>query len=58
MILSTAGIFLIIPNTITFFIIITSYIVIQIQIRLEEEHLAKQHGAVYIEYKRSVRRLI
>ncbi len=58
MILSTIGIFLIMPDTITFFIAATSYIVIQIQIRLEEEHLVKQHGTIYSEYKRTVRRLI
>lgn len=58
MILSTAGIFLVLPNTITFFVIVASYIVIQIQIRLEEEHLQKMHGAVYNEYKQKVKRLI
>lgn len=58
MILSTIGIFLIISNTLTFFIAATSYIVMQIQIRLEEEFLLKQHGTVYNEYKRTVRRLI
>ncbi|WP_207493175.1 methyltransferase family protein [Aridibaculum aurantiacum] len=58
MILSTIGIFLIIPDTVTFFVAATSYIVIQIQIRLEEEFLIKQHGTVYTEYKRTVRRLL
>lgn len=58
MILSTAGMFLIIPNVLTFFILATTYIVIQIQIRLEEEHSLKQHGAAYEEYKRTVRRLL
>jgi protein-S-isoprenylcysteine O-methyltransferase Ste14 len=58
MILSTVGIFFILPNSLTFFIAATSYLIIQIQIRLEEEHLIKQHGGTYIEYKRTVRRLI
>lgn len=58
MILSTVGIFLILPNSLTFFIAATSYIIIQVQIRLEEEHLSKQHGGVYTEYKQAVRRLI
>lgn len=58
MILSTVGIFLIIPNTITFFTMAATYIIIQIQIRLEEEHLVKQHGTIYTEYKQRVRRLI
>ena len=58
MILSTAGIFLILPNAITLFITATSYIVIQIQIRLEEEHLQNMHGNDYDNYKKKVRRLI
>lgn len=58
MILSTIGIFLIIPNAVTFFVAATSYIVIQIQIRLEEEHLVKQHGTNYSDYRKAVRRLI
>jgi protein-S-isoprenylcysteine O-methyltransferase Ste14 len=58
MIISTIGIFLIIPNTITFFVAATSYIVIQVQIRLEEDFLTKQHGMEYGEYKKAVARLI
>ena len=58
MIISTIGIFLIIPDTLTFFVVVTSYIVIQIQIRLEEEFLIKQHGTVYTAYKKRVRRLL
>lgn len=58
MIISTAGLFLILPNALTFLVAAASYIVIQIQIRLEEEHLLKQHGTAYKEYKRTVRRLI
>ena len=58
MILSTAGIFFILPNAITLFITATSYIVIQIQIRLEEEHLQNMHGSDYYDYKKKVRRLI
>jgi protein-S-isoprenylcysteine O-methyltransferase Ste14 len=58
MILSTAGIFLILPNAIMLLITVTSYIVIQIQIRLEEEHLQKMHGSDYNEYKRKVKRLL
>lgn len=58
MILSTAGIFLIIPNAITFFVAATSYVVIQIQIRLEEEYLQSTHGTAYSNYKQKVKRLI
>ena len=58
MIVSTAGIFLVIPNVVTFFTMTTTYIVIQIQIRLEEEHLFKQHATSYSKYKKKVRRLL
>lgn len=58
MIISTAGIFLILPNAITFFVAVTSYIIIQIQIRLEEDHLQKMHGTLYSQYKQKVKRLI
>lgn len=58
MIVSTIGIFLIIPNALTFFIMATTYIVIQIQIKLEEEHLLKKHGPTHIKYKYKVRRLL
>lgn len=58
MIISTAGIFLILPNAITFFVAVTSYIIIQIQIKLEEEHLQKMHGTIYSDYKQKVKRLI
>ena len=44
MIISVAGIFFILPNTLTFFLMLTTYIVIQIQIRLEEEFLEKTFG--------------
>jgi protein-S-isoprenylcysteine O-methyltransferase Ste14 len=34
------------------------YVLIQIQIRLEEEFLTNQHGQKYLTYKQKVRRLI
>jgi protein-S-isoprenylcysteine O-methyltransferase Ste14 len=52
MIISTFGIFLIIPNAVTFFVACTSYIIIQIQIRIEEQHLLNQHGQQYEQYKK------
>jgi protein-S-isoprenylcysteine O-methyltransferase Ste14 len=58
MILSVLGIFFILPNALTFFITLTTYFVIQIQIRLEEEFLARLHGKNYEQYKQSTRRLI
>lgn len=58
MILSVTGIFLIIPNVLTFFLCLFTYFVIQIQIRLEEEFLIKQHGDEYLHYKQKTRRLL
>jgi protein-S-isoprenylcysteine O-methyltransferase Ste14 len=58
MILSILGLFLIIPNAVTFFCTLTSYFIIQIQIRLEEVFLEKQHAEEYINYKNKTRRLI
>ncbi len=58
MICSVFGLFCIMPNTITFFCALTSYFVIQIQIRLEEYFLEKQHGLDYLNYKKKVKRLI
>lgn len=58
MIISVLGLFLIVPNALTFFLTLTTYIVIQIQIRLEEDFLQKQHAQDYIKYKFKTRRLI
>lgn len=58
MIASVAGMFCIIPNAVTFFLTLTTYIIIQVQIRLEEEFLTRQHGGNYITYKATTRRLI
>ncbi len=58
MILSLAGLFLTTPNALTFLFLILGYVLIQIQIRLEEEFLTKEHGQTYSDYKRKVRRLI
>jgi protein-S-isoprenylcysteine O-methyltransferase Ste14 len=58
MILSMLGIFFILPNALIFFLMLCTYFIIQIQIRLEETFLEKQHGASYLDYKKKVRRLI
>jgi len=57
-ILGFAGLFLVTPNTLTFVVFLLEFVLIQIQIRLEEEHLEKLHGQVYLEYKSETRRLI
>jgi protein-S-isoprenylcysteine O-methyltransferase Ste14 len=52
------GIFLVIPNAITLVILIAGELLIQIQVRLEEEFLTRSHGAAYIAYQKQVRRWI
>ena len=58
MIITLAGVFLATPNALTLLLFILGYVLIQIQIRLEEEFLAKEQGQKYLEYKQKVRRFI
>jgi len=58
MIITLIGVFLATPNAFTVLFLILGYVLIQIQIRLEEEFLSKEHGDKYLEYKQKVRRLI
>jgi protein-S-isoprenylcysteine O-methyltransferase Ste14 len=58
MIISLVGLFLTTPNALTGLFLILGYVLIQIQIRLEEEFLTGQHGQKYTDYKQNVRRLI
>lgn len=58
MICSVTGLFFIQPNAVTFFVWLSSVMLIQIQIRLEEEYLTDTHGAIYLDYKRRVRRFL
>ncbi|MCU4173985.1 methyltransferase family protein [Carboxylicivirga sp. N1Y90] len=51
-----AGMFLIIPNAVTLVILISGFIVIQVQVRLEEEFLLKELGTEYKEYMSKVNR--
>ncbi len=50
------GLFLVIPNALTLLTLVLGVVLIQIQVRLEEEFLAKSHGAEYTEYRRRIRR--
>jgi protein-S-isoprenylcysteine O-methyltransferase Ste14 len=50
------GLFLIIPNLVTVIILITGIIVIQIQVRLEEEFLFRELGEEYNIYMNRVKR--
>ncbi len=58
MMVSLAGLLLSLPNFITLMFLLTGTILMQIQIRLEEEFLFKQHGSVYSDYKNRVGRFI
>ena len=53
-----AGMFLLLPNAITFAVLFAAYIVLHVTMRLEEDFLQKQHGETYVNYKKKVRRLI
>jgi protein-S-isoprenylcysteine O-methyltransferase Ste14 len=58
MLLSLFGLFLVTPNAVTLVFLIVGFLLIQIQVRLEEEFLSNQHGEVYRKYKQDVRRYI
>ncbi len=58
MMVSVLGLFFIIPDILTFFCLWCTYFIIQIQIRLEEEFLQKQHGEKFLLYKKTTRRLL
>lgn len=55
---SLAGLFCLTPNTPTFCFLIIGYILIQVQIRLEEEFLIRQHGANYQSYLQKTPRFL
>lgn len=56
--LAMLGLFLVLPNGITLLSMILTYVVLQIQVRLEEEDLRKKQGEKYVEYCRRVRRWV
>ncbi|MCC3215931.1 isoprenylcysteine carboxylmethyltransferase family protein [Chryseobacterium sp. X308] len=58
MTISLVGFFLVFPTVITFSFLLTGNILMQIQIRLEEEFLLKEHGEVYLTYKKRVKRML
>lgn len=58
MLLALAGLFLATPNALTLLFLVLVYVIIQVQIRLEEEFLTREHGQAYLEYKQRARRLI
>lgn len=50
------GFFLVLPNAVTLAILLVGDILIQIQVRLEEEHLSRMHGERYRAYTQHTRR--
>ena len=55
-VITLAGVFLIIPNALTLLIVIVGLVLIGVQVRLEEEHMRKMYPKQYAEYCRRVRR--
>ena len=58
MMTSLFGLFLVTTNWLTLFFFILGYMLIQIQIRLEETFLTQQHSHNYLIYKQKVRRFL
>ena len=56
MLITLAGIFLILPNAISLLVFVTTTLIFQVQVRLEEEYLAKKHGKLYVDYCKKVGR--
>ena len=54
--ISLVGLFLAIPNALTALTLLTGIVLIQIQVRLEEEFLANTHDEEYCQYRQQVRR--
>lgn len=56
MIVALIGVFLALPNALTLLFLVLGYVLIQIQVRLEESFLEARHGSKYDEYRRKVNR--
>ena len=52
------GLFLVLPNAASLVILFVGDLLIQIQVRLEEEFLTRTHGKAYLAYQKQVRRWI
>lgn len=58
MMLTVLGLFIVIPNAFTLLVLVMGVVLIQLQVRLEEEFLAETHGDEYAEYRMRVRRWV
>ena len=56
MIITLIGFFLTIPNAVTLLVMFLGFVLMQIQVRLEEEFLTKIHGLLYEGFRGRVRR--
>ena len=56
MIITLLGFFLTVPNAVTLLILILGFVLMQIQVRLEEQFLVSIHNHKYQSYSRQVRR--
>lgn len=52
------GVFLLLPNAVSFAVLFAAYLMLHLTMRMEEEFLTKQHGDAYVAYKKKVKRLI
>jgi len=55
---SLLGLFLTTPNLLTLFFLLLGYVLIQLQVRLEEAYLRNVHGLDYLTYKRQTKRFL
>jgi len=53
---STLGLFLVLPNAATLLFLVLSDVLIQVQVRMEEEHLRSLHAEAYEAYCKQTRR--
>lgn len=54
--LALLGLFALTPNAATLFFLLFGYVLMQIQIRMEEEHLTRLHKQTYTDYQSKTRR--
>ena len=58
MLASVIGLFMVTPNGFTLLLMVAGYLLIQVQVRVEEDFLLKMHRQLYTNYKASVRRFV
>lgn len=52
LLLALIGVFLLIPNAITFAVLFAAYLLLHVTMRMEEDFLTQQHGQTYVKYKK------